>query len=339
MFRIQKRGKSAKVNLPSFIFIPMEIESLKVKLPFDSPEFSTIYVIRGEATYVVDGGYISERSAEEVVEGLERLGVSRNSSFLLTHHHIDHVGITVWRKVNSWMHPLEIPFLKLYTDPLYFAKPYMEWMRKYGIDVETIKPLTSLFAAKKGEKAYSIGIKIEVKGNVMPLEDGERKDGIKVIHTPGHSPGHLCFYVPQEKAIFSGDLVLSLTTTHVGYYPGYSADPLGDQIKSLKKLLNLELETIYPAHEKIIKKPEERIHELIAHYENRLEEIRSILEKPAKVVEIASKVSWSSGRFEELTGFNRVLAISETLACLKRLVFDGKAKEIEMNGLHYFSAP
>jgi glyoxylase-like metal-dependent hydrolase (beta-lactamase superfamily II) len=316
----------------------MEIENFKVKLPFDSPKFSTIYVIRDETTFVIDGGYITKKSAEEVILGLQRLEVSKNPSFLLTHHHIDHVGIAVWKKVNSWMHPLEIPFLKLYTDPLYFAQPYMEWMKRYGIDAETIKPLTSLFVAKKGEKAYSIGVKIEVKGNVMPLEDGERKDGIKVIHTPGHSPGHLCFYIPREKAIFSGDLVLSVTTTHVGYYPGYSADPLGDQIKSLKKLLSLELETIYPAHEEIIKKPQERIHELIAHYERRLEEVLSILEKPAKVTEIASRISWSSGKFEKLKGFNKILAISETLACLKRLVFEGRAKEIETNGVHQFSA-
>ena len=318
----------------------MEIEMLRLELPPEMPEFSTLYVIRGESeTFVIDGGYISQRSINEVVEGLERLDVPLNASkFLLTHHHIDHVGIAIWKKVNAWMHPLEIPFLKLYTDPLYFAQPYVEWMRKYGIDYETVKPLTSLFATKKGSTAYSTGVKIEVKGKVLPLEDGEKKNGLVVVHTPGHSPGHLCFYLPEEKAMFGGDLVLSVTTTHVGYYPGYSADPVGDQIKSLKKLLNYEIDTIYPAHEGVIKKPEERIRELIEHYEQRMEEIRSILDEPARVIEIASKVSWSTGKFGELKGWGRIMAISETLAFLKRLVFDGKAREVEKDGVHYFSS-
>ncbi|MBO8182842.1 MAG: MBL fold metallo-hydrolase [Archaeoglobus sp.] len=318
----------------------MEIEMLRLKLPPDMPDFSTIYVLKNESdTYVIDGGYISRRSVNEVVDGLEKLDVSlRDSRFLITHHHIDHVGITIWKKVNAWMHPLEIPFLKLYTDPLYFAKPYMEWMRKYDIDYDTVKPLTSLFLTKKGSTAYTTGVKIEVKGKILPLEDGERKNGLRVIHTPGHSPGHLCFYLPEEKAMFAGDLVLSVTTTHIGYYPGYSTDPVGDQIKSLKKLLNYEIDTIYPAHEEVIKKPHERIYELIRHYEQRMEEIRSILDKPTRVVEIASKVSWSTGSFEELKGWGRIMAISETLAFLKRLVFDGKAREVEEDGIHYFSS-
>ncbi len=313
---------------------------LRIKLPIEGPEFSTIYALdNGKETYVVDGGYISERSVNEVKSGLEGMGISiSDSKFLLTHHHIDHVGVAIWKKVNAWMHPLEIPFLKLYTDPLYFARPYMEWTRKYGIDMEFIRPLTSLFTAKKAPNSYSTGIKIEVKGKIMPLEDGEKMNGIKIIHTPGHSPGHLCFYLPEAKAMFSGDLVLSVTTTHVGYYPGYSTDPVGDQIKSLEKLLSYEIDTIYPAHEDIIKKPRERIHELIGHYEGRMEEIRSLLDKPAKVVDIASKVAWTTGNFEKLSGWGKVLAISETLAFLKRLVFAGKAKEVETDGVHYFSS-
>ncbi|RLI80182.1 hypothetical protein DRP07_09450 [Archaeoglobales archaeon] len=318
----------------------MNIEMLRIKLPIESPDFSTVYVLDSEKeTYVVDGGYISERSVNEVVSGLEEMGVSiSNSKFLLTHHHIDHVGVAIWKKVNAWMHPLEIPFLKLYTDPYYFARPYIEWMRKYGIDMDLVKPLTSLFKTKRVPESYSTGVKIEVKGKIMPLEDGEIINGIKVIHTAGHSPGHLCFYLPEAKAMFSGDLVLSITTTHVGYYPGYSTDPVGDQIKSLKKLLSYEIDTMYPAHEDIIKKPEERIHELIRHYEERLEEIHSILDRPARVVEIASKVAWTVGNFEELSGWGKVLAISETLAFLKRLVFAGKAKEVEIDGIHYFSS-
>jgi|Deesub1362A_J573_1020465.scaffolds.fasta_scaffold00575_18 glyoxylase-like metal-dependent hydrolase (beta-lactamase superfamily II) len=313
----------------------MEINRIIIDLPLDSPKFSAIYVI-GEANVVVDAGYINDISARKIEEGISDMGFNlQDLSFLITHHHIDHIGLPIWKEVKSWMHPLEIAFLKLYTEPTYFARPYMEWMRKYDIGIELVQPLINFFYTPSKKIKTHASPKIEVK-SIHPLEDGEMFSKLKVIHTPGHSPGHLCFYVPEEKIIFSGDLVLSLTTTHVGYYPGYTADPVGDQIKSLKKLLNYEIDVVYPAHEEIIRNPEKRINELIEHYSKRLEEVLFTVDEPMKVVEIASKVQWSGGTFDELSGWSKLLAVSETLAFLKHLVNEGKIGEVEIDGVHHF---
>ena len=291
----------------------MDIEIIKVNLPFENaPEYANVYLVN---SVMIDGGFVSKRSLKE----LEEVDVK---DVLITHHHIDHIGIIFWKEVNAYMHDEEIKFLEMYYNPEKFVKLYFDWMNKYGIKFEFVKPLASAVVKEK----------IKVIAKINPV-NFEKLFGFKVILTPGHSPGHLCFY--KDKILFSGDLILSDTTTHVGYYPGYSENPMKDQIDSLKKILKMEIDLIYPAHEKIIKKPEKRILELIEHYKSRINEVYSVLdEKPKGVVDIAKEITWHRS-LDELTGWDKLLAIGESLACLKYLKSCGKVKEVE-NGIVKF---
>lgn len=76
------------------------------------------------------------------------------------------------------------------------------------------------------------------------LDLGERK--ITVIHTPGHSPGHCCFYEPERKYLYSGDLIYS-GCLHA-FYP--TTDP---QLfwQSVKKIQHLDVERVLPAHHQL----------------------------------------------------------------------------------------
>ena len=290
----------------------MDIETVKVKLPLENaPEYANVYVVD---SFMVDGGFISKQHAEELFEK------TKVENVVITHHHLDHVGIVFWKLVNAYLHEREINFLEMYYKPQKFVKPYLDWMNKYGIDFKFVKPLAEAIAFKEGKKE-----KIKVRAKINNLKD--KIFGFNVILTPGHSPGHICLY--KDKILFSGDLILSDTTTHVGYYPGYSRDPMGDQIKSLEMLLKIEIDVVYPAHERIIKNPEKRIRELIDHYKERIEEVYTILEeKPMGVVEIASRVTWHRD-FDKLRGWDKLLAIGETLACLKYLKNVGRIEEVE----------
>lgn len=76
------------------------------------------------------------------------------------------------------------------------------------------------------------------------LDLGERK--ITVIHTPGHSPGHCCFYEPERKYLYSGDLIYSGCLD--AFYP--TTDP---QLfwQSVKKIQHLDVERVLPTHHQL----------------------------------------------------------------------------------------
>jgi glyoxylase-like metal-dependent hydrolase (beta-lactamase superfamily II) len=101
--------------------------------------------------------------------------------------------------------------------------------------------------------------------DVETLRDGDVIEGdgvtLLVLHTPGHASDHLCYYLPQEKAVFTGDVVLGGSTTVI---PAEDGDLL-DYLNSLKRLQGLDLERIYPAHGPVIDNAQAKLTEYIDH--------------------------------------------------------------------------
>src|SRR3972149_917217 len=112
-------------------------------------------------------------------------------------------------------------------------------------------------------------------GPVDPVRDGDviEADGatLVAIHTPGHASDHLCSYLKKERALFTGDLILGGSTTVI---PPDDGD-LAQYMESLKRLLDLDIERIYPGHGPVIEPAKAKIHEYINH---RLRRDRQILE-------------------------------------------------------------
>jgi len=76
------------------------------------------------------------------------------------------------------------------------------------------------------------------------LDFGETR--VKVLHTPGHSPGHLSFHFLREKALFLADLDL----VKFGPYYGDKASSVDDTIKSLQRLAEIEVDVYLVSHGK-----------------------------------------------------------------------------------------
>jgi len=87
------------------------------------------------------------------------------------------------------------------------------------------------------------------------LKDNEQIDiggrAIQILHTPGHSPGHLCFWETERGYLFTGDLVYK--DTLFAYYP--STDPQA-YLKSLKRIAALPVQRVFPAHHSLDIQPE-----------------------------------------------------------------------------------
>lgn len=87
------------------------------------------------------------------------------------------------------------------------------------------------------------------------LEDGENIElggrNIQVLHTPGHAPGHMCFWESDRGYLFTGDLVYK--DTLFAYYP--STDP-DAYLASLEKISELPVKKVFPAHHSLDIQPE-----------------------------------------------------------------------------------
>ncbi len=110
------------------------------------------------------------------------------------------------------------------------------------------------------------------------VEDGDTlavdSIGLEVIHTPGHSAGHICILLKEEGILFSGDHVLGLGTTAM-------RPPEGDMaqyIDSLRKLLDYDIQLICPGHGLPITAPRRKLEELIQHRLEREQQVLSRLQ-------------------------------------------------------------
>ena len=103
---------------------------------------------------------------------------------------------------------------------------------------------------------------------------------LTALHTPGHTSNHVCFALPQERALFSGDHVMGWSTTVV-------APPDGDMaayIASLRRLLDRDDVVYYPTHGAPVAEPQRFVRGLIAHRKQRETQILNRLAAGAATV-------------------------------------------------------
>jgi glyoxylase-like metal-dependent hydrolase (beta-lactamase superfamily II) len=71
--------------------------------------------------------------------------------------------------------------------------------------------------------------------------------GLRVVHTPGHTPGSICLYSPATKVLFSGD-VLQLRHGRLAPPHQVFSDDLAEARRSVMRLAELDVDTICFAH-------------------------------------------------------------------------------------------
>ena len=106
---------------------------------------------------------------------------------------------------------------------------------------------------------------------------------MRAVDTPGHTPGHQCLYLPDQKIMFFGDHVLMNSSPNMAPFPG-EADSLGDYLRSLDKVAQLPMEFACMGHGFVDPRRQaeampERIAWLQRHHRQRLDEIAAQLEE------------------------------------------------------------
>jgi len=311
---------------------------LKVPIPNSPLGWVLPYLIRGDDGYtLVDCGWNTPEAFAALDDELHDAGITFNdlSRLLVTHVHPDHYGLAGRIKevcgARVIIHQRERDFIRSrYRQPEQLLERMSGWLREHGVPPDELDDLQS--AA------------MPVRGFVVPAEPddvlwgGETIDlglyKFEVYWTPGHSPGHICFFDRTQRIILTGDHVLPTITPNVSFHPQQMGNPLGDYLASLQRLEPLEVDDVFPAHEHVFKDLQGRLREIAVHHDDRMGEmLRIIGDGRATGYEVASQTAWATGTFQSFSSWMRRAAISETLAHLEFAVQEGLLRQVREDGL------
>ena len=182
------------------------------------PVQENCFVLRrdgSERAIVVDPG----EEAPRILAAIDELGLAVEA-VLVTHCHFDHIGAVA-------------PVAKATGAPVYVS----EIERPVLADIMSYVPWSGFGPYESYEADHTLrgGERLELAG----FE-------IDVLFTPGHSPGHLTFSIPDERAIFSGDVLFQGSVGRTDL-PGGDWATLLQSIGALVDSLPAQT-TVYPGH-------------------------------------------------------------------------------------------
>ena len=280
---------------------------------------------------LVDCGWA--RAGGDLVEEIRQvLGGVRIERLLITHLHPDHFGgaKAVLRNYSSRVsyHKRETLHRSYYYSVLNRGMDYAANRLGFPTDVlETVKGAISDSRTTIPEPDSFL-----VEGETIRTQIGTWR----VVHTPGHSPGHVCLYRSSDGTLISGDHILPGETPNVAFYPIPRYDALRSYLTSLAKVKRLLPSTVLPGHGNTIRDVSKRIETISSHHEERLREVLQGLSGGERsTAEVTSAVKWSRGSYESLGHVNRWLAVMETIAHLEFLVGCGVARRAKGSGRRY----
>jgi glyoxylase-like metal-dependent hydrolase (beta-lactamase superfamily II) len=129
--------------------------------------------------------------------------------------------------------------------------------------------------------------------------------------------------------LLTGDHILPTITPNVSIHTQTHGSPLGDYMRSLEKLEDLDVEYVLPAHEFDTKELKKRIREIEHHHEERLDEMMRCVDSGGSTAwEVAGRVQWATGMLKDFEPFMQRAAVGETLAHLEYLFEVGRLAKV-----------
>lgn len=283
------------------------------------PRYVLVYVFETEAgPYLVDTGWDTDEAFDALTTGLAGIGTSVDDvqGVLVTHAHFDHYGLAgrIRERSGAWvsLHPLDAAALAHYE-----RAPHE---RRVAVLRTAGAPDTVIEAAARDIVRAAVRLP---RPDVL-MEDGDKPHvpgwDLTAVWTPGHSPGHLCFWEDRERLLLTGDHVLPDTVVVMGEVGDAGPDPLADYLDALDRLARYEPDEVLPAHEHRFHGLHHRLDTLRGHHSDRLTAVRNALRElgPATAWDIAAAVAPRRPP-ARLRGFALHAALVDMLAYLAAL--------------------
>jgi glyoxylase-like metal-dependent hydrolase (beta-lactamase superfamily II) len=293
-----------------------------------------VYLVREDPVTIIDTGPKTREALEALREGLRRARVRPADirRIVLTHAHEDHCGLA--KSLRDEAKDAEVLVHGWETGHRAGRLEYEEHralLARAGVPAEEIGEMRRMY---EGVRAYADALEDGEHRELMDEEELEFTSGaLRVVHTPGHTPGSCSFLREADRTLIAGDCVLKRVTPN----PVLSPDPvdpsrrfrsLEEYLVSLARLRSLSPTLVHGGHGE----PVTDYEELFNRY------LRAIRERQSAVVALVPKTgatAWdiSRGLFPEASDVHRFLAVSEAVAHLDLAHADGKlAPELDPDG-------
>jgi glyoxylase-like metal-dependent hydrolase (beta-lactamase superfamily II) len=253
-----------------------------------------VYLVEGPPLTLIDTGVRTPESRASLDAALDALGHGPDEieRIVLTHYHEDHLGLaqTLREAVGElevWAHEREAPTIELWSPERDLRIEETDQLfAEYGVPDELrseqrIRRRRSLEAQPPLSEATRVDRRLR-DGDVLDCKDF----GLRVIHAPGHTAGHLLLHEPQTGTLITGDHVMGSAVPFTdNYYEDGAPDPvdplrrrprfrgLPAYLESLQRLKRERFRTILPAHGGVIQRPDRAIDDAHLFYDVRVQRI------------------------------------------------------------------
>lgn len=299
------------------------------------------YMVRdGDDVLLVDCGWNTDAAFEALESGMKEhdSDPAAVTQLLITHVHPDHYGMAGKVKQVSGceivMHEKESEVIaSRYFSPKGLTEQMSTYMEQHGVPPMDA-PTMSRGSMGMLDKVQAAPADLEVHGGEH-IRVGQFD--FEIIWTPGHAPGHICLYEPNRKILITGDHILPTITPNVSMHAQTSGDPLGDYVRSLDLVADLDVDYVLPAHEFNIKELKKRVVEIRDHHRDRLDEMVACVDRGGSTAwEVAGRVKWATGALADFEPFMQRAAVGETLSHMEHLFEEGRLSKVKRDGLAYW---
>ena len=233
---------------------------------YTGPQAPNVFLVHdGGEGALIDSGFGDEKSVRVRLDFLKEHPAIKVRYILLTHHHFDHTsGAQQLRKATGARVVLHAGEEKFLLDSKSEAPQDLEATAEENKQVaEAIQRFRDQAAEATPDMRVSDGEEFTV-GSLT----------VQVVHTPGHTLGSVCFYMPGERALFTGDTALGLGTVAI------SPPPYGDMglyLESLARLKTYDCSLMLPGHGQNVHDVPSKLQELIDHRHEREAQILKLM--------------------------------------------------------------
>ncbi len=320
------------------------IHRIPLPLPQDGLKAVNVYAIVSDDDLVlIDGGWALDAARSRLEEALATLDRTPAdiTRFLVTHAHRDHYtqAVAIRREFGT---RVEIGVGE---------RDSLESLSSPGAISLTgqFQVLETCGAQELLERLRAAGFSRRIPNENWELPDVWIEDRAEIdlgvrsltaVHTPGHTRGHLVFADEAEGIMFAGDHVLPHITPSIGFEKAPGTLPLSSYLDSLATVRKMPDMRLLPAHGPVTASVHERVDELVAHHDARLNATRSaVVAGSGTAYETARALTWTrrEHRFDDLDPFNQMLATMETAAHLDVLVAQGRLSAADDDGVTIYA--